>query len=214
MAGAAVEYSVARRADLAGIARVFEQSFRDSIEHLFGRPPAPRVHRDLFLLCYRAERLGLHVARVDGRVVGYAFSPARMSALYRRAMLRGHLWRWARRWLRGEYRFGMHPVRALMLDKFAFVRSSLQGGPRRFPEARILSIAVDPAARGRGIAGALLRQALAYLRESGAPVVRLEVRPENRPAVRLYERHAFRRVGTMADSRGPWLVMERRIDLD
>jgi ribosomal-protein-alanine N-acetyltransferase len=214
LAASPVEFAPARRNDIPGIARVFERSFRDTVEHVFGRPPSPRVFRDLFLLCYRSEPAALHVARIRGSVVGYAYSPAHMSGLYRRAMLRGHVWRWAARWLRGEYRFGMQPVRALLLDKFAFFRSSLQGGPRRFPEARILSIAVDPAARGRGIAGGLLRRALGYLRERRAPVVRLEVRPENEPALRLYRSHGFSQVGTTADTRGVWLVMERRLDLD
>jgi ribosomal-protein-alanine N-acetyltransferase len=214
LSAAAVEYGRAVRADIVGVARVFQRSFLDSIRHLFGGRPAPRVYRDLFLLCYRSEPEALLVARAEGAVVGYVFAPSRMSALYRRAMLRGHVWRWLGRWLRGDYRFGVQPLRALLLDKFSFLRSSLEGGRQRFPEARILSIAVDPATRGRGIAGELLRRALDYLRGRGAGVVRLEVRPDNEPALRLYRRHGFEPVGAMEDTRGPWLVMERRFDLD
>ncbi len=37
--------------------------------------------------------------------------------------------------------------------------------------------------------------------------MRLEVRPENQPARRLYQRIGFRVVGQFEDSRGPWEVM-------
>ncbi|HNS87854.1 MAG TPA: GNAT family N-acetyltransferase [Parvularculaceae bacterium] len=57
--------------------------------------------------------------------------------------------------------------------------------------ARLYSIAVDPDARGRGVANALLAAAARRARARGADRLRLEVRPSNKPAVTLYERAGF-----------------------
>lgn len=199
----------ARRRDLQGIARVFSLAFEDTLRSIFGRMPPRRVFRDVFSLCYRAEPSGLLVARSGLGVAGYVFAPSDMGRLYRAATLGGHLWQWLRHWLRGDYGFGWSPLRVLLLDKYAFLRSSLETGP--FPAARILSIAVDPAFRGRGLGSALLQAALASLAKRGARRVRLEVRPENAAAVRMYEKAGFRRVGTMVDTRGPWWIMEAEV---
>jgi ribosomal-protein-alanine N-acetyltransferase len=58
----------------------------------------------------------------------------------------------------------------------------------------IMNIAVDPAHRRRGAATALLN---ALLQRAGGDDERytLEVRPSNREAIGLYERHAFKGVG-------------------
>lgn len=60
---------------------------------------------------------------------------------------------------------------------------------------RIYSVAVDPAQRGRGIAEQLLAAAEAAAREHDCAYMRLEVRPDNAAAIRLYEKHGYRRFG-------------------
>ena len=57
--------------------------------------------------------------------------------------------------------------------------------------ARLYSIAVDPAYRGRGIAESLLTAAGAAAAKRGADRLRLEFRPSNVAAQRLYERAGF-----------------------
>ena len=61
--------------------------------------------------------------------------------------------------------------------------------------ARLYSIAVDRAARGRGIGAALLRDADRAARRRGRDRLRLEVRADNRAALALYERAGYRRFG-------------------
>lgn len=58
-------------------------------------------------------------------------------------------------------------------------------------EASLLSIAVHPDHRGRGIAGALLAHMLAEATQAGCLRVMLEVRRSNQPALALYQRHGF-----------------------
>jgi ribosomal-protein-alanine acetyltransferase len=61
--------------------------------------------------------------------------------------------------------------------------------------ARLYSIAVDRAARGRGIGKALLRTLERDARARGCTRLRLEVRQGNRGAIRLYEKSGYRRFG-------------------
>jgi [ribosomal protein S18]-alanine N-acetyltransferase len=57
---------------------------------------------------------------------------------------------------------------------------------RNSPNARMYSLVVEPAQRGRGIARQLLAAVEAEARERHCQCVRLEVRPDNAPALRLY----------------------------
>ena len=69
--------------------------------------------------------------------------------------------------------------------------------------AEILSIAVLPRCRGRGIAATLLRATLAALRRSEVRQCRLMVRPGNRSAIRLYRTFGFIRVRRVKGYYGP-----------
>ena len=62
-------------------------------------------------------------------------------------------------------------------------------------EAEILSVAVAPSWRGRGLAGGLLDRHLRRLAGFGIRAVFLEVDDDNPPARRLYDRNDFREVG-------------------
>ncbi len=62
-------------------------------------------------------------------------------------------------------------------------------------EASLNTVTVDPAFRRRGIAAALLAQALASLAAEGAETCFLEVRAQNVPALALYEHLGFEKAG-------------------
>jgi [ribosomal protein S18]-alanine N-acetyltransferase len=59
----------------------------------------------------------------------------------------------------------------------------------------ILDVAVDPAARGKGVGRLLVATALAWCRRQGAEHVGLEVRVGNVEAIRLYQSFGFAEVG-------------------
>ena len=63
--------------------------------------------------------------------------------------------------------------------------------------ARLYSICVDASARGRGIAEALMRAGEEAVRERGCAYLRLEVRRDNEPAIRLYRKLGYRLFGTI-----------------
>jgi GNAT superfamily N-acetyltransferase len=71
-----------------------------------------------------------------------------------------------------------------------------------------LTIAVVPSCRGRGYGDELLGALLAQARRDGFHQISLSVEPDN-PALRLYERHGFRKVG---EYDGSWTMLARLDD--
>jgi ribosomal protein S18 acetylase RimI-like enzyme len=65
-----------------------------------------------------------------------------------------------------------------------------------------LTIAVVPSCRGKGYGEELLEALLAQAKRDGFEQVSLSVEPDN-PALRLYERHGFHKVG---ESGGSWTM--------
>lgn len=203
-------YAVAARSDVRGCARIFPEAFHETIRHVFGRRPPQVMVEQIFHLLHRADPKALWVARRAGRVAGYVFAPADLKVVWRTAVRGGYLWRWAGLWLRGRYKVGLAPLGVILLDKFHFLRAALSD--EHAVPARILSIAVAGDAQGMGVGTRLVVHALERMRRLGVPKVRLEVRPENRPARRIYEKLGFQAVDTTRDSQGAWLIMTMQLE--
>jgi ribosomal-protein-alanine N-acetyltransferase len=62
-------------------------------------------------------------------------------------------------------------------------------------ELHLLNLSVDASVQGRGLGAAMLDWLIADASGRGARAMLLEVRPSNTPALRLYERMGFLRVG-------------------
>ena len=62
-------------------------------------------------------------------------------------------------------------------------------------EGYISNVAVAPGQRRKGIGDALLNELMKRAEEYGLAFVTLEVRESNDPAIALYEKHGFQRVG-------------------
>ena len=80
-------------------------------------------------------------------------------------------------------------------------------------EAFVQTLAVAPAAQGRGLGSRLLLALLAEAERRGRRRVSLEVRADNAPAQRLYARHGFTRTGVRRGyyaGGGDALVLTRR----
>lgn len=198
-------------ADIPAIAALFTESFRDSVLHHCGRLPNPQAMEDVFALVYEAEPEAAFVARAeDGSLAGYCFAPAKLPRLWLKAVLGGHIFKWAWRWLTGQYGFGIRPVKVILLNKVAFLGSAVK--PSKAANARILSVAVAAGRQGGGIGRRLMEAAFAYFRCQGVRSVRLEVRPDNLPAVKLYEKLGFVHSGSTYDSQGEWLIMFKEME--
>lgn len=60
--------------------------------------------------------------------------------------------------------------------------------------ADVMTVAVSPSAQGRGLGGLILAELERRAADRGAEGALLEVRADNTPALRLYERHGWRQV--------------------
>lgn len=63
-------------------------------------------------------------------------------------------------------------------------------------DVQVNNVAVHPDCRGLGLGEALMRYAIARVRESGATFMTLEVRQSNAPALTLYNKLGFEVMGT------------------
>jgi len=92
---------------------------------------------------------------------------------------------------------------ALSPDLFLVAESSgrivgyVIGLCKKWGEGHIISLAVRPEYRRRGIGRALMEALLARFKERGMRAARLEVRVSNTPAIKLYERLGFRIKGVL-----------------
>ena len=102
----------------------------------------------------------------------------------------------ARGWGEGEFE-GMISERNTLVHRLRQGRRTIGFAVSRIgaDEAEILSIAVDPACRGRGLSRALLLTHLGHLAGRGVRTIFLEVEENNQPARRLYARSGFVVVG-------------------
>lgn len=202
-----IAYRLATFDDLAGMASVYAEAFPDSLRHFFGDRPAPlRAIADALALAVRAEPESNFVADLDGRIVGYCLAPIHLSRLSK-ACGATCLARFLGRWITGRYGLGLRSLWLLGRDKLHARRQS-QDDPHQ-ADAHILSIAVSPNTQGQGVGKTLLRHALCHFDRQRVERVRLEVRPDNTPALRLYEKYGFVTVGRTDDSQGEWLIMLR-----
>ena len=199
--------------DLALVCQIFLQGFPNSVLHYVGESSAgvEEALRDMFTAILDYQPQGFLVAEGKGYIGGYIIAIPHMPELWWFVLCRGHFWHWTHRWLRGEYGIGLVQVLALARNKLGFALSQIQLG-RKIPKskgytAQILSIAVHPLYRGQGIGRALLEKAIAHLDTTPATSVKLEVRPDNIPARKLYESFGFQDVSRTRDSQGDWIVM-------
>ncbi len=85
---------------------------------------------------------------------------------------------------------------------------------RNSRRARIYSLVVHPGHHGRGIASALLDAVKQRVRRRACTVVSLEVRTDNAPALRLYQKAGFHLVRQITDyyqDHAPALRLEKRV---
>lgn len=201
------EITPAATGDFDAVARLFTDGFPQSVKHVYGGDkPDMAAIAEGFRFIWALDHGHVQVARsvLTGEVGGYIAVLPSIRGFWRQVFGTGFAARMFFGWVGGKYRL---PVRALPFvigNKLAFVR-----GVQRIPkyDAQILSVAVRPAVRGLGLGKALVAAGLEHLKHVGARRVKLEVRPDNAPACKTYERLGFQVAGSYDDKQGPWWVM-------
>lgn len=75
--------------------------------------------------------------------------------------------------------------------------------------ARVLHVVVDSAAQGRGVGAALMREVATRARSKGCARWRLNVKPDNAAAIRLYERCGMREIDRWRSMEIAWRNVAR-----
>lgn len=193
------------QAEIDHAVHIFLDAFHDNVRLIYGTQPQPDAMRDVWTFVRAAEPGGFLGARGSGAdLLGYAIFTSSIKALQRRA-LRGEIFVWAARALCGRYGIRWLNMGKLLWNKVLFLGSAARF--RTAGDAQLLNIAVSPAARGKGVAKALVHAGLVYLAQRNVREVRLEVRPDNLAAIAAYRDNGFAERGRTRDAGGEWLVM-------
>lgn len=170
-------------------ARALARLHREALPEAFLSSLGERFLRTLYgALVADAEAVSV-VAERNGSVVGFATGvlsvPAFAHRFYRRYGARAIAAAWPR------------------LLRPAVMRRSIEtaryaGGDRTLPESELLSVAVAPPERGRGVGRALVGRVVARLGDLGAERVKVLVGAENDDANAAYAGLGFRRGDTIA----------------
>ncbi len=193
------------RSELAEAVRIFHLAFADEHAPRFRGGARPAAFTDVWRFINDTEPQGFLAAREEGRLVGYAIFVESLKALQRRALLSGEAIRWAVRALVGGYDLRPVMIWRIFRNKLLFVTHGQKF--RTTGDAQLLNVAVDPGHQGQGIARQLVARGLEVMRDRGVPEVRLEVRPGNASALRVYQKTGWREVGRTRDLEGEWVVM-------
>lgn len=189
---------------------IFCKAFSSSIT--FFTPITPKIKEaitDVFVLLLHCFRESFFIA-VDklGRVQGYIIVTDNIKRLWLETLRSGFLFKILFKWIFQKY--GITPVTALkvVLNKMCFIifETTTGGG------GQILSVAVNPKEQGRGIGKKMVAAGINYLKSLGLKTVKLEVRPNNLAALKLYSKHGFRQIGKTRDLQGEWLIMSAELN--
>lgn len=106
--------------------------------------------------------------------------------------------------LEGERQLGEAAWRAKLATRAQFVARDPDGSPlgtagafREADAIELISMWVEPRARGRGVGAALVERVVAHARAVGCREVHLHVAADNPTAERLYARCSFTRTGVV-----------------
>jgi GNAT superfamily N-acetyltransferase len=173
---------------VAGLhARNLEQGFLATL--------GPRFLAQLYRAIDEGESSVLICEQENGRVLGFVSGARGMGAIYRRMLRRPFA-------LAGALLPSLlHPKRLWrILEVLRYGRGG--HGPTGLPPDELLSIAVEPDARGRGIADRLYAALVAHFRAAGSAAFCITVGAPLAPAHRFYRRMGAQPVGEVEVHRG------------
>lgn len=190
------------------VVEIFCSAFQDSIE--FFTPMNDKIKNaiyDLFKLLLITFGNGFMVAVYDEQVCGYIVMVDNIKKLWLKAFTSGYLFKMALKALLGKYGLNFQTLFQSIKNKLFYMKFEVSTQD----SAQVLSIAVDSKYRGKGVGGQLLQAGLKYVSALGAKTVKLEARPDNVPAVKLYKKFGFKTIGKTQDLQGEWLIMVKNL---
>ena len=177
-----------RRADVSILLGIYREGFEQELTFFFRK-----FCKCFFQALFRYLVGDTIVAEVNNRVVGFVVVILGSMPIARAGFLQL-----------------MSTLPALLLavrsSFFIYVLEKVRNMDWGRCQVGIGCIAVRRDFRGKGIGGALMREALARYPKRDAV---LDVRPWNQSAVRLYSSAGFKRISAWRDPLGEWIVMSQ-----
>ncbi|WAM33257.1 GNAT family N-acetyltransferase [Caldicellulosiruptor morganii] len=199
----------AKFSDLPQVAEIFREAFSDSINFYFNNKIKNSAIEDIFKVVLLAEPHGFLVYedRENKKIAGYICVVKDIKKVWLAAILSLSVFKWAIKWMLGLYGFGVKPIWKILSNKLDFFKfqTKYAGGI----SAQILSIGTRKSYRGKNIGTQLVEAGLNFLKSRGVKQVKLEVRPDNLPAIKLYKKFGFYQIGMSQDPQGKWIVMKK-----
>jgi ribosomal-protein-alanine N-acetyltransferase len=197
---------LAQSQHIDAVAEIFCLAFENSIT--FFAPITQKVKnamKDIFHLLYSVFGQGFFIAIENNQVYGYIVMADDIKRLWFRAVTSGFLRKAVVSTITGEYGLTLPMLYKVVRNKLLYFRFEMTTKP----SAQVLSIGVHPGHYGKGIGQKLLSKGIKYIESLGSKRIKLEARPDNIPAVKIYEKYGFRIVGETKDLQGNWLIMMR-----
>lgn len=195
--------------DIKAVVEIFGLSFQHSIENLMDTGANWKSIGDFFMPLLQSPCCYFYVIEKQDRVCGYLVVLTHIRSFWWEVLRKGYPFIWLKNLLLGQYGISPMSLFRILWNKFSFFSFAVRS--RRHEMAQILSIGIHPKYRRKGYARSLLEKGLEDLKGAGVPWVKLEVRPENTAARKLYEGLGFSSHSDYQDSQGDWLVMVKKV---
>ena len=193
------------------VVEIFCSAFENSIT--FFTPITQKVKtaiKDVFCLLHRVFGQGFFVAVENGEVCGYIIMADDIKRLWLQAITSGFLKKAIMSTVSGKYGLTLSTLYKIVKNKLLYFRFEMTTQS----SAQVLSIAVHPEHQAKGIGQKLLSKGIRHIEALGIKKIKLEVRPNNISAVKIYEKYGFCTIGETQDLQGKWLIMMREDCLD
>lgn len=195
----------AQSAHIREITNIFCEAFVDSIQYFtLINDKLKKAFQDIFDFLQEEQGQGFFVAVSErGEVLGYIVMIDDAKNMWKSAITSGFILKIIKNYIAGEYGLDFETIYNIIRNKLFYMKFEM--GTK--PSAQLLSIAVHPKYHGKGIGRKLIARGLQYIESLGIERIKLEVRPENIPALKLYESFGFCPIGQAQDLQGAWVVM-------
>ncbi len=164
---------------------------------------SPGFLAEMYRAIEATPRAALFVERNEtGRIVGFISGSAGMGAIYRRMLARFHV-----------LPFQLAPTLfqprkiARIVEILRYSAKASKGAERSPPHAELLSIAVDPSARGTGASARLYERLCHHFARLGEPSFRIVVGAALEPAHRFYRRMGAAAAGEIEVHKGETSIL-------
>jgi ribosomal-protein-alanine N-acetyltransferase len=191
---------------IEAVVDIFSSAFENSINFFTPINDGLKyVFKHIFKLLHSVFDKGFMVAVVEEEVCGYIIMADNIKRLWLKAFSSGFLLKMAAGYFSGAYSLKLSTIYKIIKNKLFYMKFELFTAV----PTQLLSIAVNPKHQGKGIGKRLLEAGIKYIESRGMKQVKLEVRPDNTPAFKLYESFGFRPRGKARDLQGEWIIMVR-----